>query len=1054
MGLENIKYDAFISYRHCELDKFNAMAIQKKLENFKLPKSLYSKTANGKTKIERVFRDQDELPLASNLSDPIETALENSEFLIVICTPRLRESQWCAKEIETFIKLHGRDRILAVLAEGEPDQSFPESLRFVNKIVLDEQGNEHEERVEIEPLAADTRGENQRAIKKQIDDATLRLAAPIFGLNYDDLKQRHKEQRTKKIITIASCIAAVFFVFAMVCMFLALRISSQKNTIEDQYAEIEAKNVEIEANNKAITAQNKEITAKNEEITAKNEEIQAQNKEITAKNDEITAKNEEISEQYHAEQIKYAESMADASKALLTKGRKKDAIYAIRQAMSDTTEDTELPYTAAAERALADALGLYDNDNTLVPMNVFELDMSLEVMDLSPNGRYLMTIDTSNHIIIFDTETGKKILDKNFETSSKNPVWLSDQSFVYGDGVSLLAYDIATGESTMVHECARNYLADTQNSRLYVYEYENDWEYPEEGIYLAAYDTAENLKQVFKTRVNLTEIMPDYLHSYNMAVNKSGSLVAVLSEASSLDTFGSYVKAETTLSVVDTKTGELVLEEILSFPILVDVAMDEKSVYILSHIPNYSDMALEGTALCAISIDTGDLEWEKNFDDTTGSKLTIVFSDSKKSQLIVDFGQMMMFYRSSTGELVNYCSYSGYLKKGYVVGEDKNFQRLMIMEDGSLRIYMSESNLVYDQTATYYKYFSGEGIRDCIFNRPSFYMCYANDKYIVRYDLLLNQNVQDKIDIKSVLDDGSYQPQFSADYKYALTTVSSHNEAGEYVDTHNLYDLASGTKLCSVTDGIGSVAFINGRDEFVVFSNIVKIYDFSGKLLYEETFESYSSFPDISVDGRCLIFTDFMSDKYVIFDLEEHKEIMSVPYDHYFDEKVLVVKEAGIVVHSRENGIESYSFGNTTPQATLELNNDIDTSIVLSDDGRFVFVSSPNYTLDIYSAADLKKVKSLYFLNSNVRQVVYCNGISSYLVITDNANNYLLNEKLECTRNLPYCRAYDSKENKFIAKSTSLYSIPYFRYEGLISQADSILQDYEPTEYIKSKYHF
>ena len=76
------KYDAFISYRHAELDKFVAVNLHKKLEAFKLPKGVVSPT--GKTRIERVFRDQDELPLSSNLSDPITEALESSDYLVVI----------------------------------------------------------------------------------------------------------------------------------------------------------------------------------------------------------------------------------------------------------------------------------------------------------------------------------------------------------------------------------------------------------------------------------------------------------------------------------------------------------------------------------------------------------------------------------------------------------------------------------------------------------------------------------------------------------------------------------------------------------------------------------------------------------------------------------------------------------------------------------------------------------------------------------------------------------------------------------------------------------
>ena len=48
--------------------------------------------------------------------------------MIVICPPRLKESRWCLKEIETFISMHGREKVLAILIEGESAESFPEEL--------------------------------------------------------------------------------------------------------------------------------------------------------------------------------------------------------------------------------------------------------------------------------------------------------------------------------------------------------------------------------------------------------------------------------------------------------------------------------------------------------------------------------------------------------------------------------------------------------------------------------------------------------------------------------------------------------------------------------------------------------------------------------------------------------------------------------------------------------------------------------------------------------------------------------------------------------------
>lgn len=109
------QYNAFISYRHKELDAEVAIAIHKSLERFNLPKNLRDKFPKERWKINRVFRDQDELPVAEDLSDAINQALQNSEYLITICTPRFPESQWCMKEIETFKRLHGQEHILAVL---------------------------------------------------------------------------------------------------------------------------------------------------------------------------------------------------------------------------------------------------------------------------------------------------------------------------------------------------------------------------------------------------------------------------------------------------------------------------------------------------------------------------------------------------------------------------------------------------------------------------------------------------------------------------------------------------------------------------------------------------------------------------------------------------------------------------------------------------------------------------------------------------------------------------------------------------------------------------
>ena len=217
---KELKYDAFISYRHNDLDKFVATNLHRLLETYKLPKSIIKSNNLEKTKIERVFRDQEELPLASSLEDPIIEALKNSEFLIVICSPRLKESMWCKKEIETFIKLHGRSKVLAVLVEGEPADSFPKELLYDEKT-----------KKAVEPLALDCRGNSKAEVLKNLKQELLRLIAPMFNLNYDDLKRRHHERKVKNIIRISVASSIVLLLFLIYMSVNLIIIKNKQNTI-------------------------------------------------------------------------------------------------------------------------------------------------------------------------------------------------------------------------------------------------------------------------------------------------------------------------------------------------------------------------------------------------------------------------------------------------------------------------------------------------------------------------------------------------------------------------------------------------------------------------------------------------------------------------------------------------------------------------------------------------------------------------------------------------------------------------------------------------------
>ena len=92
-GSEPARYTAFVSYRHVEPDRKWAKWLHFALETYRVPKRLV-RERNLPQRIGRVFRDEEELAASSHLSKEIETALEQSQFLLFVCSPRTPTSKW------------------------------------------------------------------------------------------------------------------------------------------------------------------------------------------------------------------------------------------------------------------------------------------------------------------------------------------------------------------------------------------------------------------------------------------------------------------------------------------------------------------------------------------------------------------------------------------------------------------------------------------------------------------------------------------------------------------------------------------------------------------------------------------------------------------------------------------------------------------------------------------------------------------------------------------------------------------------------------------------
>lgn len=217
-----MKYAAFISYRHGGIDEKIAIQLQKEIERYRLPKKIAQ--LQGRKTLGKVFRDVEELKAASNLSEIIRASLRESEWLIVVCTRRYQESVWCMEEIEYFMELRGRDKIIVVLAEGEPEESFPDILTQIER---------DGQIVQIEPLAVDVRAEDEKQIKKNIHGERFRILANLLDLDYDDLKQRQRERKRRQVAVVTGLVIAGLGVFGSFVTYKNFQLSSAYEALDE-----------------------------------------------------------------------------------------------------------------------------------------------------------------------------------------------------------------------------------------------------------------------------------------------------------------------------------------------------------------------------------------------------------------------------------------------------------------------------------------------------------------------------------------------------------------------------------------------------------------------------------------------------------------------------------------------------------------------------------------------------------------------------------------------------------------------------------------------------
>lgn len=679
--MSEYKFDAFISYRHLEPDQTIAKRIHKELENFKLPKNVAKKQVEeGKrTKVSRVFRDQEELPLAQNLEDPIIEALKGSDWLIVICSSRLKESEWCRKEIETFIELHGHDHILAVLAEGEPEDSFPEEI--LHRVTAATKDLPKEEQIleKIEPLAADFRENN----KKNYNIEILRLLAPMFELDFDDLRQRHKEQKQKRVIRWAIIIATLSIAFGAYCFYTMLQISRQNAMIAEQ-----------------------------------SEQIQKQMAEIFDMAMDLEEKNDVLS-------LSQAKSIAEDSLRELADDNREQAVELAVMSLTEY-QGIQMPYSDEGRYALFQSVYPYQFDLSYMQDLKFSTKGKISNIWLSTDESRLVSWDETGALLFWDTKD-KNIVSEQNVNSITNADFISENQFCYIDHGALILVDAKTGSELKVLD-DRNYAGVYVSTNDVVVDSLNGFDW---SITIFDKDTMEERKS-FPVDYNISEI-------YNLDDNYC------LCTTMDVSTFGHgiyLINKKTGKSTFIAESDEIYLiKDVIYDGQKTYILYSERTI-----VDNYDDFnelfeTGETDHIMAVDVDSCQVKWNVKFSSMGISELDFFQEDESEWLVTFAYGEIRLMDKE-TGESIESQELE---ENNYLAHEIRNGIIMIYTKNGQFAAYPPNIGyiLYYPERWLYNR---GETIKQLKVSSDALYVVSYNSNSIYRYASKTSENVCESTD--------------------------------------------------------------------------------------------------------------------------------------------------------------------------------------------------------------------------------------------------------------------------------------------------------------------
>ena len=232
---EEYTYYAFVSYRSS--DEKWAKWLQEKIEGYRLPTTIQHENNDlPKSRLRPCFRYHTDIQ-PNELKTELRSKLEQSKYLLVICSPRSAQSPWVGAEIDTFVELGRRDRIIPIIVEGRPYSDDP-ATECYNPSLLKHFPHSDDIKEDREILGVNIHEEGSGSAFMKRERAVMQVVSRMLGVSFDRIWQRQKRRIIRRVVM--SVVGALLVLSALLSVWAMNQPFTSRVTLHEKTPEVAA----------------------------------------------------------------------------------------------------------------------------------------------------------------------------------------------------------------------------------------------------------------------------------------------------------------------------------------------------------------------------------------------------------------------------------------------------------------------------------------------------------------------------------------------------------------------------------------------------------------------------------------------------------------------------------------------------------------------------------------------------------------------------------------------------------------------------------------------